>query len=181
MIFSLAKQRQNKFKTKIHACLAAILFLAGVIPLWSRPGPLVNVSALTDSARGNQISNNSYPGHKIATIAKQYIGLPYKYGGTSPDTGFDCSGFTGYVYGRVGYKLGRGADDQYDSMKAVKVPLVGDLVFFNIDGKRVSHVGIYLGDFKFIHSPRTGKNIGIADIRIDYWKKRYAGARSLFH
>ena len=119
-------------------------------------------------------------GYGIIDIADDYLGVPYKYGGTTP-SGFDCSGFTGYVYKRAGYRLPRGADDQYRALNPIKKPEIGDLVFFKIDGKRVSHVGIYVGGFRFIHSPRTGKSVGYADLRTKYWKKRYAGARTIFH
>lgn len=115
----------------------------------------------------------------IVDIAKQYLGIPYKFGGQSPKTGFDCSGFTGYVYRKAGYSLPRGADDQFASLTPVRKPQPGDLVFFRINGQRVSHVGIYAGNYRFIHAPRTGKNVGYADMRISYWKKRYAGARTI--
>lgn len=115
----------------------------------------------------------------ILEIAKKYLGVPYRFGGSTPD-GFDCSGFTGYVYAQIGQKLPRDAGDQFSAGRPVKVPRVGDLVFFKIDGKKISHVGIYAGDLRFIHAPSTGKTVSFADMRIDYWKKRYAGARTLF-
>lgn len=116
-------------------------------------------------------------GNTIVSIAKQYLGTPYRYGGTTP-AGFDCSGFTGYVYKRAGIKLPRDARDQFRQLTEQKVPKPGDLVFFKIDGSSISHVGIYVGNLKFIHSPRTGRSVEIADMRIAYWKTRYAGART---
>ncbi len=119
----------------------------------------------------------SQPGNSIVSIAKQYLGTPYRYGGTTP-AGFDCSGFTGYVYKRAGIKLPRDARDQFRRLTEQKVPKPGDLVFFKINGSSISHVGIYVGNLKFIHSPRTGRSVEIADMRISYWKTRYAGART---
>ncbi|MBL8018714.1 MAG: C40 family peptidase [Leptospirales bacterium] len=120
-----------------------------------------------------------YDGGGIVEIAKKYLGVPYKFGGQTPE-GFDCSGFTGYVYKKAGYKLARDASVQYNEMKPIKVPRVGDLVFFKIDDQKVSHVGIYVGNLTFIHAPSTGKKVSFADMRISYWKQRYAGARTVF-
>ncbi|MGL6069833.1 NlpC/P60 family protein [Craterilacuibacter sp.] len=112
--------------------------------------------------------------------AMSLIGVAYRFGGNSPTSGLDCSGFIKYVFqkslkvnlprtsaemGRVGRALER------DELAA------GDLVFFDTRGFRNSHVGIYLGGSKFIHSPRTGKNIEVANMGNSYWAKRYNGAR----
>ncbi len=132
--------------------------------------------ALADS---NDRRTTVYEGEGILELAKKYLGVPYRFGGSSPD-GFDCSGLTGYVYNKAGHKLPRDAGDQFRAMKPVKTPRVGDLVFFKIDGKKVSHVGIYAGNLRFLHAPSTGKTVSFADMRIDYWKSRYAGARTVF-
>ena len=116
-------------------------------------------------------------GDKIIEIAEKYLGLPYKYGGNTP-AGFDCSGFTSYVYGKAGFQIPRDTRDQFSGMNSIRTPKRGDLVFFKIDGKKISHVGIYAGNYMFIHSPRTGKSVEYSDIRIDYWKTRYAGSRT---
>lgn len=118
-------------------------------------------------------------GTGIVEIAKQYLGTPYRFGGTTP-SGFDCSGFVKYVYSRAGIELPRDAREQYRRLSPLETPRPGDLVFFKINGTSISHVGIYTGNFRFIHSPRTGKTVEFADIRIDYWKQRFAGARTVF-
>lgn len=120
-----------------------------------------------------------YDREGIVEISKRYIGFPYKSGGNTPE-GFDCSGFTQYVYKKAGYSLPRTTVDQYNLLEPVKIPKKGDLVFFSIYNNKVSHVGIYIGDFQFIHSPRTGKKVEIADLRNSYWKKHYIGARKFF-
>lgn len=114
--------------------------------------------------------------YDIVQYSKEYLGQKYRYGGTGSG-GFDCSGFTSHVYARFGYRLPRSARDQYT--KAKKIPSYkarpGDLVFFRINGVTVSHVGIYLGGDRFIHSPSTGRKIGYASLKLGYWKKRFAG------
>lgn len=114
--------------------------------------------------------------HNILTIAESYLNIPYKYGGTTPD-GFDCSGFTMFIYGKAGYQLSHDTREQFKQTTAVEKPKPGDLVFFKINGSRISHVGIYYGNNKMIHSPRTGKSTEITNLNINYWKTRYAGSR----
>lgn len=116
---------------------------------------------------------------RIATEAKGYIETPYQFGGTDP-SGFDCSGFTRHVYSSVGLSLPRTSSAQFDSLKTTTAPQAGDLVFFRIDGPDVSHVGIYLGEDRFIHAPSEGKKITIANLNSNYWKTRFAGFKSPF-
>ena len=91
---------------------------------------------------------------EIVNIARQYLGIPYKYGGDDP-SGFDCSGFTSYVFGKAGISIPRTASAQQDAAKAVSDPQPGDLVFF---GSPAWHVGIYTGNGMMIDSPREGKS-----------------------
>lgn len=116
---------------------------------------------------------------EIVEIARTYIGTPYKAGGSDP-RGFDCSGLTMYVYKQAGIRLPRTTTDQYFTLQPVKRPREGDLVFFRLESRDVSHVGIYIGNFQFIHAPSSGKKVEIADLRNPYWKKSYAGSRSYF-
>lgn len=114
--------------------------------------------------------------------AMDFLGVPYKMGGTSRESGFDCSGFTRHVFeNSVGLILPRRAVEQANSPDLVAVQKnelkPGDLVFFNTLRHTFSHVGIYIGDNKFIHSPRTGSKVRIEDMRIAYWQQRFDGAR----
>lgn len=108
--------------------------------------------------------------------AKAEIGTPYIWGGTSPN-GFDCSGFSQYVYKEQGIKIPRTAAEQFASLSPVQNLQPGDLVFFRLNGRNISHVGIYIGDDEFIHSPATGQSIRIDSLSSAYWKAHYAGAR----
>jgi cell wall-associated NlpC family hydrolase len=110
------------------------------------------------------------------TIAK-VIGVDYDYGGTTT-SGFDCSGFTGYVFKKLGVNLPRSSKEQFSRGKKVARNdlRAGDLVFFNTSGHGVSHVGIYVGDGKFAHSS-TSKGVTISSLSDDYYAHRYLGAR----
>ena len=122
---------------------------------------------------------NTLPGtkrHSIVKTAEKYMGVKYKFGGDNP-SGFDCSGYSSYVYQENGITLAHSAQQQYANGKRISMEKAqpGDLVFFRITGWKISHVGIYLGDYKFIHAPSRGKNVSVDDIRKNYWSKRYAG------
>ena len=119
--------------------------------------------------------------YSIVKTAEKYIGVRYKFGGDTP-AGFDCSGYSSYVYKRNGLKLPHSAQQQYAKGRriGIKKARPGDLVFFRISGWKISHVGIYMGDYTFIHAPSRGKNVCYDDIRKDYWRKRYAGTVTYF-
>jgi cell wall-associated NlpC family hydrolase len=106
--------------------------------------------------------------------------IRYRRGGRAPATGFDCSGFVHYVFANVlGLDLPSDSASQFSSgEKIARADMqAGDLVFFHIHGKRVSHVGIYLGDGQFIHAPTTGQRVKVNKLDESYWARRFAGAR----
>ena len=124
----------------------------------------------------------STPPKTIAATAMKFLGVKYRYGGGSPNTGFDCSGLVVYAAEKsLGLKLPRQSASiakQGESVKRSELQQ-GDLVFFNTRGHRFSHVGIYLGDQKFVHAPRSGSVVRIESMDVAYWRKRYNGARRL--
>lgn len=124
---------------------------------------------------------NSNVRNNISKDAHQYIGVPYKWGGTT-SSGFDCSGLVRAVYRLNGLTLPRTSLEQYNSGKFVaKAKLqIGDLVFFTNNGKNINHVGIYIGNDQFIHAPGKGKKVTKANLNNNYWVKSYRGARSYF-
>lgn len=112
--------------------------------------------------------------------AMTLLGVPYKRGGNSAETGFDCSGFVRHIYETsVGRLLPRRADEQAKATEKIDRNDLnpGDLVFFNTMRRTFSHVGIYIGDGKFIHAPSAGKAVRVDDLRAAYWTKRFTGAR----
>ena len=118
---------------------------------------------------------------EITRTAERFIGVPYKWGGESTTTGFDCSGLTMVVYQLNGLDLPRTSSDQWRAGRAVDSSEIaqGDLVFFSSRGGRsISHVGIYLGGDLFLHAPGRGSAIQTASLSSDYFKTRYVGARS---
>jgi hypothetical protein len=118
---------------------------------------------------------------EIVKTAKSFIGLAYRWGGSSSDYGFDCSGLSMTAYHLNGLNLPRSSKEQYRAGIPVKRSqlLRGDLVFFAISkGRRVSHVGIYAGDDRFIHAPGKGKRVRIDSLSNRYFKTRYLGART---
>ncbi len=119
-------------------------------------------------------------GDRIAHTALSYVGTPYRYGGETP-SGFDCSGLTSYVYRRYGYELPRRAEEQMKiGEKISKSRLVpGDLVFFKLSWMGNYHVGIYVGEGRFVHSPSSGKAVEIQRLDSDYYKKKYHTARRI--
>ncbi len=115
---------------------------------------------------------------EVTDTASKYLGIPYKYGGTTT-SGFDCSGFTSQVFADLGVTLNRTSGAQYQQGTAVaKSDLqVGDLLFFNTSGKGVSHVSIYIGDGKMIHS-QTNQGVSYSNVNDPYyWGSRYIGAK----
>lgn len=124
----------------------------------------------------------STPPKTIAATAMKFLGVKYRYGGGSPNTGFDCSGLVVYAAEKsLGLQLPRSSRDIAGEGESIKRDELrkGDLVFFNTRGHRFSHVGIYLGNRQFVHAPRTGAKVRVENMDIAYWAKRYNGARRL--
>jgi cell wall-associated NlpC family hydrolase len=118
----------------------------------------------------------------LTSTALGLIGIRYKWGGATPDTGLDCSGLVQFVFQQAtGVTLPRSAKEM--SRLGDKVGLAdlrpGDLVFFNTRRFAFSHVGIYLGENRFIHAPRRGREVEVTTIDRSYWQKRFDGARRL--
>lgn len=129
-----------------------------------------------DQAR-QSVSNTA--GDLVVT-ALGFLGVPYKRGGTSIDTGFDCSGFVRAMYEQtVGLILPRNAAQQAAATQKIDPSELqpGDLVFFNTMRRAFSHVGIYVGDGKFIHSPKPGAEVRVESMGQSYWTRRFDGAR----
>jgi cell wall-associated NlpC family hydrolase len=117
---------------------------------------------------------------ELVVNAMGFLGVPYKRGGSSVETGFDCSGFVKAMYEQtLGLMLPRRANEQAAATQKIEKQDLqpGDLVFFNTLRRTFSHVGIYVGDNKFIHSPKPGAQVRVEDMAVPYWAKRFDGAR----
>lgn len=130
------------------------------------------------------------PKYREASVAQamMLVGAPYRYGGASPSTGFDCSGLVYYVYGQLlgsseRARLPRSAAQWAAASRSVPSGQMrrGDLVFFNTSRRaRYSHMGIYVGDGQFVHAPSTGKRVRKNSLSERYYKQHFLGARSIF-
>jgi cell wall-associated NlpC family hydrolase len=165
------------FTLFLNACvLAALLGLSHSALSFEAPPTSEPSTAL---AKLQDFTNRA---SELALSAMGMLGIRYKYGGTTPEHGLDCSGLVRYVFKQAwGANLPRTSEEiskvgQHVDTKDLQP---GDLVFYNTLKRGFSHVGIYLGDNKFIHSPSAGGEVRIESMDIGYWKKRFNGARRI--
>ena len=133
-------------------------------------------------AREVTVETNRDPRELLVAFAMELRDIRYRRGGRSPATGFDCSGFVHYVFAQtLGIDLPFNSARQFHAGTTVDRNELrsGDLVFFHTRGKRISHVGIYLGDGRFIHSPTSGERVRVDRLSAHYWSRHFAGARRL--
>ncbi|HEX7812020.1 MAG TPA: C40 family peptidase [Burkholderiales bacterium] len=115
---------------------------------------------------------------KAVDYARDMVGKPYKYAGDTP-AGFDCSGLVRYSYGKAGIRMPRDTQSQRKQSALVSVRNLreGDLLFFDQEGKKASHVGIYLGNGRFVHAPSSGGKVRTDSLKAEFWKKHFVEAR----
>jgi cell wall-associated NlpC family hydrolase len=131
-------------------------------------------------ATSEAIKSTAQTAGDVVIHALGFIGVPYKMGGTSADSGLDCSAFVRLVYKQItGLVLPRSAAEQAAATRSIESSQLqpGDLVFFNTLQRSFSHVGIYIGEGRFVHSPRTGGKVRVESMQIPYWQTRFNGAR----
>jgi cell wall-associated NlpC family hydrolase len=174
----LFKVRFGNFPTKAIAQQKALsLKDAGVIEEYYIVSPEEYATA------GRKRYGTNYLREALVKTAREFIGVPYLWGGASPDTGFDCSGLTMTVYQLNGLNLPRQSADQFEVGTPVGSGELqkGDLVFFAVGGKAkgiVSHVGVYLGNGEFLHAPSRGKKIRIDSLSSNLFVKWFVGGRT---
>jgi cell wall-associated NlpC family hydrolase len=156
------------------ACLVVVALLGGCASVPPAPPP--------PEARPAPPALPAERAADVVLTAMSFLDTPYRRGGNSAEQGFDCSGFTRHVYAQtLALALPRRSEDQarWQALREVERAALtpGDLVFFNTLQRTFSHVGIYLGDGKFIHAPRSGAAVRVEDMRNGYWAPRFDGAR----
>ena len=164
-----------------------ILLLAAGTAVHAAPDPAANDELgqfLADTRLLTTLGQMSHTvtdrASELVVTAMGFLGVPYRRGGSSVDTGFDCSGFVQAMYqSTAGLVLPRRANEQAAATESIDKQELrpGDLVFFNTLKRAFSHVGIYIGDGKFIHSPKPGAQVRVEDMGVAYWKRRFDGAR----
>ena len=168
---------------RIHALLSSLLLATSVhaVPAMA-PDDLGHF--LDDKGLLSQMSQMrqsvTNKASDLVVNALGFLGVPYRMGGNSVETGFDCSGFVKAMYEQtVGLILPRKAEQQAAATQQIDRSELqpGDLVFFNTLRRAFSHVGIYIGDGKFIHSPKPGAQVRVENMGISYWSHRFDGAR----
>jgi len=156
----------------LAVCLAAALGHAAADDSLTTPAPA-----------GDTVTNRYLAKvRELVLNAMGLLGIDYKYGGASPETGFDCSGLVNYVFNQAaGLVLPRNAQEISRVGETITRDQLqpGDLVFFNTLRRPFSHVGIYLGERRFIHAPSRGGQVEIVDMTDRYWQRRYNGARRI--
>jgi murein DD-endopeptidase len=152
-----------------YRCVGAILALAG------------GCSLLQSCAGGRLVDDYPELRARVVNVALNQRGTPYVFGGTRPQTGFDCSGLVQYSYQQLGLHIPRNSYEQYRLSTPVYISRLqpGDLVFFRTRGVFVSHVGIYIGDNRFVHAPGEGRPVSIDSMDSPYWQKRLVGGGSI--
>jgi cell wall-associated NlpC family hydrolase len=143
---------------------------------------IASVAAAPASAEGDaaaRIEVGFSTAYRASTYAAQMVGKPYRTGGAAPAAGFDCSGLVQFSFRQAGVILPRSTAAQRQAAARVRVSHLrhGDLLFFDLQGKRNSHVGIYVGDGHFVHAPSTGKRVRKDRIDAPYWRKHLSEAR----
>jgi cell wall-associated NlpC family hydrolase len=159
--------------------LPVAIILSALLAAPLAPAQAQEASSATNESRVEAFLSRA---SDLVLNAMGFMGIPYKWGGATPEAGFDCSGFVQFVFRQAtGVILPRSSFDQVHQGVSVTQDELqpGDLVFFNTMRARFSHVGIYIGENRFIHAPSRGKTVEIVDITNSYWQKRYNGARRL--
>lgn len=158
--------------------LLLAMLIAGSMPATALEAPIAPPSPPAGEAQLDQAD----PIEGLINQGMEYLGIRYRFGGNSPETGLDCSGLVQNVFrNALGLDLPRAARDmaQLGNKVGMNDLKPGDLVFFNTMRRAFSHVGIYLGDGRFLHAPARGGEVRIEEMDKSYWVKRFNGARRL--
>jgi len=161
-------------RTTTHLRLTAVALLLGATALLTGCAGAPELAAARPTGRivveprGLDMS----VGTAIAELAMGMVGTRYRYGGTDPTEGFDCSGLVFYAYNQAGYEVPRTSQEQFRAARKIAIGEAGagDIMFFQ-DQAKLSHVGIYLGDGLFVHAPATGQRVAVASLDAPYYQE----------
>ena len=170
-----------------------VVFARPQAPGWQKPRPeeIRAPQASSPPDRSKQVERPDKPQPKVtargekdmgaiaARTAERFVGIPYRWGGENVVDGMDCSGFVRAVYNLCGLSIPRTSRDQFKAGDSVAKDDLrdGDLVFFGSSEETINHVGIYVGEGKFIHAPKPGGEVRVESMNFAYWAKRFTGAR----
>jgi len=176
----------QKFISHFTLCLLLVMVTSSCATadtiVSSEMMPTDEQAALSVRSEGETPERWTARASEVLMNALSLSGIRYQYGGNSPDTGFDCSGFVRYVFKQAtSLSLPRSSLAMSQLGESVRKSDLqpGDLVFFNTLKSAFSHVGIYMGNNRFIHSPRSGGVVRVENLEADYWAKRYDGAQRI--
>jgi cell wall-associated NlpC family hydrolase len=167
---------------RLAVALCAVGLLAFAPAAAAQEAPASSLAESATATVKGAAATAWHTAQNLSSFALGLIGVSYRFGGSTPESGLDCSGLVRYVFAQVtGVDLPRTAREMSRVGDKISVDQLkpGDLVFFNTRRFAFSHVGIYLGDNRFIHAPRTGRDVEITMIDKSYWQKRFNGARRL--
>ena len=161
---------------RLHNRLICISLLGFLVACGSAP----MASDAGDRAHADKVHADRATAQQAAKYARSMVGKPYRYGGNSPG-GFDCSGLVQYSYSRAGYSTPRTTGQLWSAVKTVDRHQLraGDLLFFSIEGK-MSHVGLYVGERRFVHAPQTGRSVSIESLDAPFYKAAFIRAGRLY-
>jgi cell wall-associated NlpC family hydrolase len=188
---------RTAFQAGGHRMQWAALLLAGLLAgcgsseLYRAPveqrGVMIEPQSVAQAGAHQQAAAAPRPGqhrpnYHMAMVAKEMVGARYRYGGSSPSSGFDCSGLIYYSYKRIGLRAPRTTRDLYRYARPVHPTEMrtGDILFFKLDRKKVSHAAVYLGNGRMVHAPSSGKYVSYAQLSSPYWSERLIGAGRLY-
>lgn len=146
---------------------------------WILVGLVTLAVAACASATAARVESGPSAARSAASYAVKMVGRPYRAGGATPSGGFDCSGLVQFGFRQAGVAVPRSTEGQRRASSPVQTANLqrGDLLFFDQEGKKSSHVGIYLGDGKFVHAPSSGKKVRTDRLDAPYWKKHLSQIR----
>lgn len=149
---------------------------AGLFRLFSLAITVLAIAACSSSPTASSSSGPADTGQRAAWIALEQVGVPYRYGGATP-RGFDCSGLVQYSYSHAGVAVPRTTGQLWEASRTVASDdlRAGDILFFRIDGK-LSHVGMYLGEQRFVHAPQSGRTVSVGTLDAPFYKSAFIRA-----